>query len=121
MRKVEWTDDALILHFTGLTSVAALKKEIKIPYSSIENVESNGFDISAFHFRIGTSGIGKNLREGRFLQNGEWIFLSYLHHEKVVVLTLKNHDYKKVVFEVEEPEQMREQIMKKVLENREEH
>jgi hypothetical protein len=114
MRKIEFTEDKLIIHFTGLTSVAALKKEIEIPYSSIQEVRNGGFDISAFNFRIGTSGIGKDLREGRFLQNGEWIFLSYENHEKVVVLELKDHPYKKIVFEVENPEQTKKEIIDKV-------
>ncbi|BAU27775.1 hypothetical protein DFP93_10997 [Aneurinibacillus soli] len=110
-RKIEWQEDKMVICFTGLTSVAALKRELEIPYSTIKKVSAGTFEVSPFSFRIGTSGIGKNLKEGRFLHNGEWYFLSFENHEHVVILELEGHEYQKVVFEHEKPESLLKEIL----------
>lgn len=110
-RKVQFHENSINILFTGLTSLAGLKHELSIPYSAIKNVSVGGFDISPFNFRVGTSGSGKNLREGRFLAGRDWIFLSYVHHENVVILDLEGHEYKKVVFEIENPEEIKNGIL----------
>ncbi len=104
-RQIDFLQDKLVVHFTGVTSVAALKRELEIPYSAIKQVAAGKFEIPSLSFRVGTSGIGKNLKEGRFLHNGEWCFLSFEHHDKVVILELVGHEYSKVVLEVENPEE----------------
>jgi hypothetical protein len=110
-RKIEFKEDNLVIHLTGLTVIAALKHNVEIPYSAIKNVTIETFDISLLTFRIGTSGFG--VREGRFMVGSDWYFLTYENHENVVVLDLEDHEYKKVVFQIENPEETKQLIISK--------
>jgi hypothetical protein len=97
-RTVEFRENDLILHLSGFNSLAALKKEVVIPYQSIQSASIKDFEASLMSFKIGTSGFG--IREGRFLLADKWCFLSYENNDNVIVLELENHDYKQVVFQV---------------------
>lgn len=110
-RKVEFEEDKLVIHLTGLTVIAALKHNVEIPYSSIKKVTIETFDISLLNFRIGTSGFG--VREGRFMVGGDWYFLTYENHKNVIVLDLEGHEFKKVVFQIENPEETKQLISNK--------
>lgn len=100
----------MILHLTGLTSVAALKRNVEIPYEAIEHAAIENTEISPLQFRIGTAFLGDDTREGKFYIDGDWCFASFKHHEKVIVLDLKDHTFKKVMFEVEQPEEIMQTI-----------
>jgi hypothetical protein len=43
-RTVEFTENDLILHLSGFNSLAALKKEIVIPYQSIQSASTKDFE-----------------------------------------------------------------------------
>jgi hypothetical protein len=111
-RTVEFRENDLILHLSGFNSLAALKKEIVIPYQSIQSASIKDFEASLMSFKIGTSGFG--IREGRFLLADKWCFLSYGNNENVIVLELENHDYKQVVFQITDVESVLEQINSKL-------
>jgi hypothetical protein len=110
-RTIEFQDDRLLLHLSGLTSVAALKKEIEIPYNMIESVTVEDFEVPLLQFRVGTS--VADIREGRFLMGGDWCFISYEDHNNVVVVKLKDHNYGKIIFQINDPEDVKEQILKR--------
>lgn len=111
-RTIEFTNDALILHLSGLTSAAALKQLVEIPYSDISNVSIDDFKLSMFQFRVGTS--IADIREGRFLIGDKWCFISYENHEDVVILELNNHQFGKVVFQIENPLEIKERILEHI-------
>jgi hypothetical protein len=100
-RSVEFTKDMLILHLTGLTSLGALRRRVEIPYTEIIQASVSDFKLSMFQFRVGTS--IADVREGRFLIDGHWCFISYENHNDVVVLELRDHEFKQVVFQIENP------------------
>ncbi|MDQ0899633.1 MULTISPECIES: hypothetical protein [unclassified Paenibacillus] len=108
-RTIEFTKDALILHLSGLTRAAALKQHVEIPYSDIGNVSIDDFKLSMFQFRVGTS--IADIREGRFLIGDRWCFISYENHKDVIILELKNHKFGKVVFQTENPLEIKERIL----------
>jgi hypothetical protein len=110
-REIKLEDDKLVIHLTGLTIVAALKHNVEILYSSIKNVTIETFDMPLLNFRVGTSGFG--VREGRFMVGSDWYFLTYENHENVVVLDLEGHEFKKVVFQIENPEEIKQLILNK--------
>ncbi|SFK67100.1 hypothetical protein SAMN03159341_10117 [Paenibacillus sp. 1_12] len=112
-RSVEFTSDRLILHLTGLTSVGALRRRVEIPYSQIIQASISDFKISLFQFRVGTS--IADVREGRFLIDGSWCFISYENHNDVIVLELKDHEFKQVVFQIEDPVETERLIAKHLL------
>ncbi|WP_261306169.1 hypothetical protein [Paenibacillus andongensis] len=111
-RTIEFTKDALILHLSGLTSAAALKQRVDIPYSEILNVSIDDFQLSMFQIRVGTS--IADIREGRFLIGDKWCFISYENHKDVVILELNNHQFGKVVFQIENPSEIKERILEQV-------
>lgn len=111
-RTIEFTDEKLVLHLTGLTVVAALKKEVEVPYSSIRSVSVEDFKVSLLKRRIGTS--IADIREGRFLIGDRWCFISYENHKNVIVLELADHGFGKVVFQIENPEETRDRILEKM-------
>jgi hypothetical protein len=112
-RTIEFTKDALILHLTGLTSAAALKQRVEIPYSDIMYVSIDDFKLSMFQFRVGTS--IADIREGRFLIGDRWCFISYEDHKDVVILELNNHKFGKVVFQIENPMEIKELILERLM------
>lgn len=114
-RSIEFLDKSLCIHLTGLVSAAALKKRLEIPYVNIKGVKVGPFKMPQLSFRIGTSGIGNNLKEGRFLHKGDWYFLSYTNHKHVLIMELENFEYKNVVLELEHVEEVKERIEKKCL------
>lgn len=101
-RNVEFTKDNLILYLSGLTSTAALKRRVEIPYSQIKQASVDDFKLSMFRFRVGTS--IADIREGRFLIGDRWCFISFENHKDVVVLELEGHEFGKVVFQIDDPE-----------------
>ncbi|GGD57327.1 hypothetical protein [Paenibacillus nasutitermitis] len=108
-RTLEFTPHALILHLSGLTSAAALKRQVEIPFSAIKAVTIEDFNIPLLSFRIGTS--IADIREGRFLLTSKWSFISYENHKDVVVLELANHQFENVVFQIHHPEEIKKQIL----------
>ncbi|MGG1575297.1 hypothetical protein [Fictibacillus sp. NRS-1165] len=107
---IEYLNDKLIIHFTGMTAAASLKKEIKVPLSAIQSVKIDEFKINPLAFRVGTSGIGKNVKHGRFLYDNEWVFLSYSNHKNVLILDLEGFEFKKIVLELVAPEEAKAKI-----------
>lgn len=112
-RKIELNETEIVIHFTGLTSAAALQRKLIIPYQSITKVTIEDYQPSWLAFRIGTAIPGFDIYEGKFYKSGEWHFLSYENRDKVITIDLEGHDYKKVVFEVENPEETQKAIIQK--------
>jgi hypothetical protein len=111
-RTIEFEPDHLVIRLSGVTSVAALKRRVDVPYASVKHVSVEGFDIPLLQFRVGTS--VADLREGRFLIDGKWCFVSYENHENLLILDLVEHEYGKVIIQVENPEEMKRRIIKKL-------
>ncbi|MFD0048043.1 hypothetical protein ACFVHQ_01675 [Actinomycetes bacterium NPDC127524] len=108
-RKLDFHEDKLVIHFTGMKSVAALKSILEVPYTAIKNVSVGSFDIPLLNFRVGTSGFG--VREGRFLVDGAWRFVSYEKNSNLVIMELDDQEFSKVVFETDEPENVKDEIL----------
>jgi hypothetical protein len=111
-RTLEYKENTLILNLTGLTSAAALKRHVEIPYSSIKNASVEDFEVALLQFRVGTS--VADIREGRFYKGKQWCFISYENHKDVVVLELDNHEFAKVVFQIENPIETKERILEQM-------
>ena len=108
-RVVEFTENSVILHLSGFQRLASLKKHVEIPYASIKSVSIDAFKIPNFQLSIGLS--IADIRAGRFMLTDKWSFISYEHHKDVVILQLINHQFKNVVFQIKNPEAMKNQIV----------
>ncbi|MCZ8517017.1 hypothetical protein O9H85_32615 [Paenibacillus filicis] len=120
-RQVEFHENELVLHLSGLLSLAALKRQIIIPYRSITKVHVGSFDAPFWMLKMpGTALPGFDIYEGSFRYNGEWYFLSYEHRGPLIIIELDKHEhYHYVIFEVQNPEQIVAEILKYCPHNKE--
>jgi hypothetical protein len=112
-RTIELGEDVLTVHLSGLTSIAAFKRKIVIPYQFISKVETAPPNLQSL-IRLGGTSIG-DIQEGHFWHGGDWYFLSYEHPDKVISLTLNGFHigdrlYKVIVLGVENPQEMKTMI-----------
>ncbi|MCM3163333.1 MULTISPECIES: hypothetical protein [Metabacillus] len=118
-RELQFGEDELILHLTGLTGYFALKRKVHIPYKTIESVLVDYFDAPRWMLRMpGTSLSPLHIYEGSFKFANEWYFLSYERLEPLVIIELEGHvKYKYVIFQVPNPTEIASKIRKYLNEN----
>ena len=105
-RRIDLTEDALILRYSGLDRAAAIVGDVRVPYEAIASVSIGLTDPpGALAFRVGfsTPPFGTTQR-GRFREHGTWSFLDVDDRERAVVLDLTGHGYRRVVLTVDDPE-----------------
>lgn len=117
-REVCLGESEFIIKLTGVIWVSAFKRELKIPYSAIENVYIDYFDIPRGMLRtLGTS-IPGGLCEGSFLYDGDSYFLSYEHKVPLLHLKIEGYGkYKYVIIEIDNPRDMLIDLRKKIRES----
>jgi hypothetical protein len=115
-RKVHFTEKEFVLKLTGVLSVFALKRELKIPYKAIKNVYIDEFDPPMWMLRMpGTAIAPLNIFEGSFKFADQWYFLSYEHKVPLVNLELDGYGkYKFIIFEVENPREVLIELRKRI-------
>jgi len=106
-RTIELGEDALTIRLSGLTSIAAFKRKIVIPYKFIARVETVAPNLQSL-IRLGGTSIG-DIQEGHFWHGEDWYFLSYEHPDKIISLTLNDYHigdrlYKVIVVGVDSPQ-----------------
>lgn len=116
-RNVELKEETLNLTLEGLTSIMALKKHLEIPYSAIKKVDTAVPDLP-FLWKLGGVSVG-DIQEGHFKRHGEYYFFSMEHPDQIIVLELDNykignHPYKLIVFETENPEKLKSDILEHI-------
>jgi hypothetical protein len=112
-RQVVFENEQVVIKFSGLTALAGLKQELKIPYSSIKNVDAGHFKLHWTALRFFGTSIPNGYKAGRFQYKGQKYFLSYNDASQVVILDLEGHDYDKVVIQVGSPKQIKQAILKR--------
>jgi hypothetical protein len=55
--------------------------------------------------KIAGTDIPNIFRAGTFYQQGEWVFWDVHHPEKTIVVELEHEKFRKLIIEVEDPEQ----------------
>jgi hypothetical protein len=103
----------LVIKFSGLTLIAGLKSEIRIPYSSIASIHAGQFKLHWSAIRVGGTSLPFGYKAGRFFHQGQKYFLSYHDPSHVVIIELNNYDYDKVVIQVGSPRQIKQAILKR--------
>lgn len=112
-RTIRFKEAEVVINFTGLTAAAGLKSELNIPYKAVQNVEAGNFKLHWAALRVGGTSVPFGYKAGRFVYKGQKYFLSYRDASRVVVLTLKDFDYDKVVIESGNPKQIKRAILKR--------
>ncbi|MBS4220047.1 hypothetical protein KHA96_17175 [Bacillus sp. FJAT-49711] len=105
-------DRELLLNISGWTAALTLRREIKIPYTSIEEIR-----VEKFHFpwkaaikRTGITTFG--YKAGIFMIEDEKYFLAYHNENEVVMLKLKGCEFDHIVFESRNYKQLVHEIMR---------
>jgi hypothetical protein len=113
-RSITFEANELIIKFSGLTVLAGLKQELRIPYDKIKHVQAGNFKLHWSALRMMGTSVPNGYKAGRFLYKGQKYFLSYNNVSQVVVLDLEGYDYDKVVVEVGTPKQIKQAISKRL-------
>lgn len=105
-------ESELLLNISGWTAVLTLRKKIKIPYTSIEEIR-----VGKFHFpwtaaikRTGITTFG--YKAGIFMIEDKKYFLAYHNEREVVMLKLKGSEFDYIVFESRNYKQLVHEIMR---------
>ncbi|MEK3723007.1 hypothetical protein [Paenibacillus sp. FSL H8-0034] len=102
----------VVLKITGWTALASLRKEIKIPYASIQNVQIGNFDFPWGAVKRAGISVPYGYKAGNFLHEGHKYFLSFHDSTQVVMLDLKESEFDKVVIQSQAPEELVDLISK---------
>ena len=116
-RTIELEPDALVLRYSGVSALARLTNELRIPYDQIRSM-SVGLDEvpSALGFRVGvsTAPFGST-RQGQFWWAGKRLFLDFGDPSRAVVLDLRGHRFARVAVEPDtSPEELADAIRTRV-------
>ena len=115
-RRIDLTDDALVLRFTGLSRLAVLADELRILYSQILGVSVGTATLpGSFAWRVGMnlSPFGET-RKGRFRIGGKWEFFDVDDRDRTVVIDTDGWRYRRVTLTVDDPETTARKIRAKL-------
>lgn len=120
MAKVTITTDSLVVTIAGIRKLGAMKSELTIPLSEVRGATvdpdlSTGWPgVKSVRDWPGTKVIGTNAYGhylgGTFSQAGDRVFWDVAHAEKAIVISLENDEYKRLIIEVDNPDQVVHQI-----------
>jgi hypothetical protein len=115
-REVHFDQDVFVLKLTGVLSIFALRRVVKIPYRAIKKVYIDDFDAPMWMLRMpGTAVAPLNIYEGSFKFGNDWYFLSYEHKGPLVHLELEKFGkYKYVIFGIEKPRDVLIELRKRI-------
>ena len=115
-RTIDLRDTELVVRYDGLAAAATLQRELRIPYSAIEDVHVGLFELPGpLTFRVGTSTAPfGDTRRGTFWVGRDRWFLDLSHRARAVVLDLRGHRYALIALEADEPERLAERIRERL-------
>jgi hypothetical protein len=88
-RRLELGEDALRVHLSAPLALAALRRDLRIPYAAIREVSSEPAELPpARALRVGTAIPFSDVRHGLFRWDGRWHFYSLSDRRRTVTLRL---------------------------------
>ena len=115
-RRIDLADDALVIRFTGLSRLAVLADELRIPYAQVRGVSVGTATLpGTFVWRMGMnlSPFGET-RKGRFRVSGKWEFFDVDDRDRTVVIDTDGWRYRRVTLTVDDPETIARKIRAKL-------
>lgn len=119
MIDIELTEHTLVVHLKGLDVALALKGRLEVPLKHIVDVIVNPEEVSATFkhlwagVRVGTH-IPGVLLAGTFSQHDEKNFWDVHHPEHIIVISLADEQYNKLILEVADPQGVADTIKAKI-------
>lgn len=106
MVKIEIADDQLKVTIEGFDKALSLKTHLDVPLSHVKGARP---DPEAAKGRQGIRAPGAYfpglVTAGSFRKDGEWAFFDIHNPDKALVIDLNHEHYKRLVVEVEDPQQ----------------
>jgi hypothetical protein len=115
-RRIDLTDDALVVRYSGLSRIAVLAEELRIPYAQIQGVAVGSTALpGTFAWRVGVNaGPFGETRKGRFRVGGAWEFYDVDDRDRTIVLDCDGWRYRRVTLTVDDPETTARKIRAKL-------
>ncbi|MCH8022130.1 MAG: hypothetical protein IH932_00070 [Thaumarchaeota archaeon] len=114
MVKVEFEKDNVVFRFIGLQKFLAMKHTLSIPRRSIVHVSTEKVTLLWYARRFGTH-IPKIFMAGTFWIKDGKSFWYVKNRSKCITLNLKNHEYSKVVVEVDDKESTADRLTRSTM------
>jgi hypothetical protein len=107
--KVEVEKDTVVFSFSGIQKFLAMKRTLRIPRKSIVEVSTEKVTLLWYARRLGTH-LPKFFMAGIFWIKEGKSFWYVKNTSKCITLKLKNHEYSKVIVEVDDKEGTGDQL-----------
>ena len=105
MVKIQFLEDEFELDMEGVEELEAVKKKLRIPYSSIRRVDDTAGDVFGRFKIIGTRLTQNSHDFGRFTTDEGEGFFAYRMRENAFAIHLANNRYGIIIVELENREQ----------------
>jgi hypothetical protein len=115
-RSLELAEDALRVRLSGPLALAALRRELRIPYAAIREVTAEPPELPpAWTVRWGTALPFSDVRHGLIHRHGRWSFYSLDDRHRAITLRLDNfrlngRQIESVVLGVDDPERWKREL-----------
>jgi len=115
MVKVEVRKDDVVFKLEGVQKFLALKSNVKIPLKNIDDISTKKVKQLLLASRIGTH-VPRSFMAGTFWVKEGKTFYYVRDGNKCITLKLKNHEYSRVVIEVDDKESIAYKLRKAIQE-----
>ena len=105
MAEIEYTDDTLVVHVTGLDKIWALKSQLTIPIAHVVRAEPAAEEARQWWhgFRLPGTNIPGVITAGTFYQNGNRVFWDVHDPDRAVAIRLHDDQFAELIIEVDNP------------------
>ncbi|MGI0100309.1 MAG: hypothetical protein ACREBH_01105 [Candidatus Micrarchaeaceae archaeon] len=113
--KVDIEDGNLVFKLTGVDEILALKSALKVPLNHVKSVSTEKADWNYFSMlKVAGARLPGVVVDGRYIDKEGMLFYEMHDPDKCVTVELSDELYKKVVFEVENKEEVASMIKKAI-------
>jgi len=112
MVNIEIDGDKAIFEVQGWDKLWSLRSQLEIPLSHIKGAYVDPEPAMGWFqgLKLGGTDVPNIFRAGTFYQDGGLVFWDVHHPEKTIVIELEHETYRKLIIEVENPEQEAKKI-----------
>ena len=112
MVNIEIDGDKAIFEVQGWDKLWSLRSQLEIPLSHIKRAYVDPEPAMGWFqgLKLGGTDVPNIFRAGTFYQDGGLVFWDVHHPEKTIVIELEHETYRKLIIEVENPEQEAKKI-----------
>jgi hypothetical protein len=101
----------VIFELHGIDEILSIKRTIKVPLEHVSSVSTEHVNLKPrLQMRLVGARIPTIVKDGRFLTSEGMMFFEMHNPDKCIIVNLNHERYKKIVFEVDDKEEVAKQI-----------